>query len=435
LAAGVVAAVAACASMILLPGVGAAAGSNLATNSGFETGSTSGWSCDATASVVTSPVHSGSYALSDTPTGQNDGQCTQTVSVQPNSAYTLSAWVQGSYVYLGVTGTGTTDVSTWTPGASTYSQLSTSFTTGASTSTVSIYLHGWYGQPTYYADDVSLTGPGGSAQAPSAPSGLAVTATTSSSASLSWTGADGTVSGYNVYRNGSKVGTTTSSSYTDSGLSAATSYTYTVTAYNSIGESAPSASVKATTASSGGGGTSPGGGSLPAHVLTGYWQDFTNAAEPLKLSSVPTGYGLVAVAFANADSANDGGVTFSIDPDLSTALGGYSISDFTSDVATLHSRGQKVIISVGGQNGTISVASSSAATNFASSIDSLMSTYGFDGVDIDLENGVNPTYMAQRCTRSPRRIPARSSPWPRRPSTCSRPGRTTSSWPWTSRMS
>ena len=24
-----------------------------------------------------------------------------------------------------------------------------------------------------------------------------------------------------------------------------------------------------------------------------------------------------------------------------------------------------------------------------------MTTYGFDGVDIDLENGVNPTYMAQ----------------------------------------
>ncbi len=398
LVAGVVAAVAAGASMVLLPGVSvAAATGNLVNNPGFETGSTSGWSCDGTASVVSSPVHSGSHALSDAPAGQDDGQCTQTVSVQPNSAYTLSGWVQGSYVYLGVTGTGTTDVSTWTPDNSSYGQLTTTFTTGASTSTVSIYLHGWYGQPTYYADDISLTGPGGSVQAPAAPTGLTVTGTTSSSASLSWTGPGGTVSGYNVYRNGSKVGTTTSSSYTDSGLSASTGYTYTVTAYNSVGESAPSASVQATTASSGGGGTPPGGGggALPAHVLTGYWQDFTNGAEALKLSAVPTTYGLIAVAFASADAANDGGVTFSIDSGLSSALGGYSASDFTSDIATLHSRGQKVIISVGGQNGTISVASSSAATNFANSIDSLMSTYGFDGVDIDLENGINPTYMAQ----------------------------------------
>jgi len=382
--------------MILLPGVSAAAGSNLVNNPGFETGSTSGWSCGSTTSVVTSPVHSGSYALSGTPAGQDDAQCTQTISVQPSSAYSLSAWVDGSYVYLGVTGTGTTDVNTWTPGTSGYSQLSTSFTTGASTTTVSIYLHGWYGQPTYYADDVSLTGPGGTGQAPSAPTGLTVTGTTSSSASLSWTGPGGTVSGYNVYRNGSKVGTTTSSSYTDSGLSASTGYTYAVTAYNSIGESAPSMAVKATTASSGGGGGGGGGGgSLPAHVLTGYWQDFTNGAQALALASVPTSYGLVAVAFANADSANDGGVTFSIDSGLSSALGGYTIGNFTSDVATLHSRGQKVIISVGGQNGTISVASSSAATAFANSIESLMSQYGFDGVDIDLENGVNPTYMAQ----------------------------------------
>ncbi|HJP73425.1 MAG TPA: glycoside hydrolase family 18 protein [Pseudonocardiaceae bacterium] len=391
--AGFAAVVAACAGVVLLPGTSAAA-TNLVSNSGFESGTTSGWSCGSSASIVTSPVHSGSFALSDTPQGQDDAQCTQTISVQPNSAYTLSAWVQGSYVYLGDTGTGTTDTSTWTPGGSGYTQLTTNFTTGASTSTVQIYVHGWYGQPTYYLDDVSLTGPGGGASAPSAPGGLSVSGTTSSSVSLSWSSPGGTVSGYNVYRNGSKVGTTTSTSYTDSGLAASTQYTYAVTAYNSIGESSPSGSVSATTASSGGGGNPPPGG-LPAHVLTGYWQDFTNGAQALKLSSVPTSYGLVAVAFANADSSNDGGVTFSVDSGLSSALGGYSDSQFTSDIATLHSRGQKVIISVGGQNGTISVGSSSAASAFANSIESLMNQFGFDGVDIDLENGVSPTFMAQ----------------------------------------
>ena len=97
---------------------------------------------------------------------------------------------------------------------------------------------------------------------------------------------------------------------------------------------------------------------LPAHVLTGYWQDFTNGAQALKLSEVPTRYDLVAVAFANADPSNPGGVTFSVDSGLSSALGGYTDAQFTSDIATLHSRGQKVIISVGGQNGTISVGDS-----------------------------------------------------------------------------
>ena len=54
-----------------------------------------------------------------------------------------------------------------------------------------------------------------------------------------------------------------------------------------------------------------------------------------------------------------------------------------------------MILSVGGQNGAISVSDSSSANNFANSVYSIMTSYGFDGVDIDLENGVNATFMAQ----------------------------------------
>jgi chitinase len=41
------------------------------------------------------------------------------------------------------------------------------------------------------------------------------------------------------------------------------------------------------------------------------------------------------------------------------------------------------------------VTDSASASEFASSVDSIINQYGFDGVDIDLENGVNPAYMAQ----------------------------------------
>jgi chitinase len=133
---------------------------------------------------------------------------------------------------------------------------------------------------------------------------------------------------------------------------------------------------------------------LPAHLLMGYWQDFTNNATPLTLADVPSSYNLVAVAFGNA-GATPGQVTFGVDSGLSAALGGYSDSQFTSDVQTLHARGQKVILSVGGQNGTVSVSDSASASEFASSVDAIINQYGFDGVDIDLENGVNPAYMAQ----------------------------------------
>ncbi|WP_042385709.1 glycosyl hydrolase family 18 protein [Streptacidiphilus melanogenes] len=144
-----------------------AAATNLLTNGDFESGNLTGWSCSTLDSVVASPVHGGAHALQGAASASDNAQCTQTVAVQPNTTYTLSAYVQGAYVYLGATGTGVT-ASTWTPSNSSYGQLSTSFTTGASTTSVQVYTHGWYGQGTYYADDVSLTGPGGGTTSPSA---------------------------------------------------------------------------------------------------------------------------------------------------------------------------------------------------------------------------------------------------------------------------
>jgi Carbohydrate binding domain/Glycosyl hydrolases family 18 len=125
-------------------------------NGGFETGSLSPWTCSgSTGRVVSSPVHSGTHALAAAATSSDDAQCSQTITVQANHTYTLSAWVEGAYAFIGAT-SAAGDSSTWTPGATSYTKLSVSFTTGSSTS-VQIWVHGWYGQGTIFVDDVAVS--------------------------------------------------------------------------------------------------------------------------------------------------------------------------------------------------------------------------------------------------------------------------------------
>ncbi|MFF3893868.1 chitinase [Streptomyces sp. NPDC001812] len=372
-------------------GQAAAADVNNVKNGGFEAG-LSNWTCSANSgTTVSSPVHGGTAALKATPAGQDNARCTQTVAVRPDSTYSLSTWVRGGYAYLGVTGTGTTDVSTWTPDSTSWKQLTTSFRTGSATTSVTVYTHGWYGQQAYYADDLSVFGPDGGGggdpepTVPATPGGLGVSGTTSSSVSLAWNAVSG-ATGYTVYRDGTRVTAVSGTSATVSGLAASTSYSFQVAATNAAGESAKSTAVTARTRENGG-----GNNGLPRHAVTGYWQNFNNGAAVQRISDVPAQYDIIAVAFADA-TGTPGAVTFNLD---TAGLNGYTVTQFKADVRAKQAAGKKVVISVGGELGTVSVNNPTSATNFANSVYAVMQEYGFDGVDIDLENGLDATYMTQ----------------------------------------
>ncbi|MER6566214.1 carbohydrate binding domain-containing protein [Streptomyces sp. NPDC001093] len=133
-------------------GGGGGGGGGSLTNAGFETGSPSPWTCTGGSSVVSSPVHSGSHALQVTPSSSSTGECDQTVTLSPNHTYTLTGWVQGPYAYIGVSGGAT--AGTWSNSTS-WNQLTVTFTTGSS-GTVTVYVHGWYGQSDVHADDFTL---------------------------------------------------------------------------------------------------------------------------------------------------------------------------------------------------------------------------------------------------------------------------------------
>ena len=89
------------------------------------------------------------------------------------------------------------------------------------------------------AQSCATTSAAADTTAPSVPSGLTVTAASSSQINLSWTastdtGGSGLV-GYRVYPSGTLLGTTTTASYSNTGLSASTQYCYTVAAYDGVG--------------------------------------------------------------------------------------------------------------------------------------------------------------------------------------------------------
>ncbi|MEV8373592.1 glycosyl hydrolase family 8 [Kribbella sp. NPDC056861] len=117
-----------------------------------------------------------------------------------------------------------------------------------------------YGYSLFDLEVYGTTGGGsGDTTAPSTPSGLAATGTTSSSVSLGWNASTDNVgvTGYVISRNGTEIATTsgTGTTYTDTGRAASTTYTYTVKARDAAGNtSGASNTVSATTQAGSGGG-------------------------------------------------------------------------------------------------------------------------------------------------------------------------------------
>ncbi|WP_405832184.1 chitinase [Streptomyces sp. NBC_00105] len=362
----------------------AAADADLVRNGGFEAG-LDGWSCSAgSGATVTAPVHSGSSALRATPAGQDNARCSQSVTVKPDSAYTLAAWVQGAYVYLGASGTGTTDVSAWTQTPGTWKQLTTTFRTGPSTTSVTVYTHGWYGQPAHLTDDLTLVGPDpggpGQPQPPAAPTGLTASATSSSSVSLNWSAVPGATS-YTVHRDGAAPFSVTSAAAAVTGLAASTTYTFRVSAVNAAGESPKSAPASATTTGGGGG----GGGGLPAHALVGYLHaSFANGAGYVRMADVPASWDVVNLAFGEPTSVTSGDIRFRLCP-VAECPNVESEAEFKAAIKAKQAAGKKVLISIGGQNGQVQLSTTAARDTFVSSVGRIIDEYGLDGLDIDFE--------------------------------------------------
>jgi chitinase len=125
--------------------------------------------------------------------------------------------------------------------------------------------------------------------------------------------------------------------------------------------------------------TTPPPADAGSKLLVGYWHNFDNGLTPvMTLRNVSTKWDVINVAFA--DIARDGTVSFT--PFNATD------TSFSSDVSYLKGQGKKVVLSLGGQNGALSLPDSAAKTRFINSLIATIDKYGFSGVDIDIETGI-----------------------------------------------
>lgn len=113
-------------------------------------------------------------------------------------------------------------------------------------------------------------------------------------------------------------------------------------------------------------------------LLVGYWHNFINGAGFIRLNQISQDWDVINVSFGETlpDQCT---ITFSPM---------YSENDFINDIKYLQSKGKKVLLSIGGQNGAVSVSDSSKKETFISSLKAVLNKYNFDGLDVDLEHGI-----------------------------------------------
>lgn len=128
-----------------------------------------------------------------------------------------------------------------------------------------------------------------------------------------------------------------------------------------------------------GGTTSSAPMKLPAKVVGGYWMKWSNSRS-VRLANVDQRYNVIYLSFAQGRSGT-GALHFN--------QGAQSQAQFTQDVATVRARGQRVIMSIGGEGGHIDLSSQQRRQQMLDSLIQMRENeVVFDGIDWDIEQAV-----------------------------------------------
>jgi hypothetical protein len=189
-------------------------------------------------------------------------------------------------------------------------------------------------------------------QPPTVPANLSATAVSSSQISLSWSASTDNVAvtGYKIFQNGAQVGTSATTSYTDNGLTAATTYSYKVSAFDAAGNNSnQSAAAVATTLPASGGGIPIPNGTWVKVLTTGIPQQ-ADGWEKLVYASAAK----KAIYFGGYHGTNEDGNQALVGYDFAT--NSWSVMDVAAPLHSEHmpENGHPVgMVAYNSSNGTI----------------------------------------------------------------------------------
>ena len=114
------------------------------------------------------------------------------------------------------------------------------------------------------------------------------------------------------------------------------------------------------------------------HQLIGYWNGGGTGANRFRLRDVSPQWDVVIVAFAVPVRSGEAEMVFRVPFQ-------YQPEEFKAEIDELHSKGKKVMISLGRGGQNFQVRTPEARQKFIDTVTQIVEQYGFDGVDIDFE--------------------------------------------------
>jgi cellulose 1,4-beta-cellobiosidase len=234
------------------------------------------------------------------PTGVTAGTVTATTVPLTWTASTDNTAVTGYDIYRGTTLAGTSTTTSFTATGLT-ADTAYSFTVRAKDAAGNVSS-----PSTALAVRTSTSTTPGDTTAPTAPSGLVASAVAQTTATISWTAATDNVgvTGYEIFRDGTSVGTSTTTSFAATGLTAATAYSFTVKAKDAAGNVSPSSTALAVTTLAGQ--TTPPGACAVTYAANSWSTGFTGSVKIKNTGTTPLTNWQLKFSFANGQTVQQG---------------------------------------------------------------------------------------------------------------------------------